>query len=87
MVTSRIPLGTFVASPNFLHPVSFARQLTALDDISNGRFVLGLGAGVGGAGFDARVLGGPELTHGMRAASSARTASYDPEKNSQTGSC
>jgi alkanesulfonate monooxygenase SsuD/methylene tetrahydromethanopterin reductase-like flavin-dependent oxidoreductase (luciferase family) len=62
MVTSRIPLGTFVASPNFRHPVSFARQLTALDDISNGRFVLGLGAGVGGAGFDARVLGGPDLT-------------------------
>jgi alkanesulfonate monooxygenase SsuD/methylene tetrahydromethanopterin reductase-like flavin-dependent oxidoreductase (luciferase family) len=59
-VTSRIALGTLVASPNFRHPVSFARQLTALDDISGGRFVLGLGAG--GSSFDAAVLGTPPLT-------------------------
>jgi alkanesulfonate monooxygenase SsuD/methylene tetrahydromethanopterin reductase-like flavin-dependent oxidoreductase (luciferase family) len=62
MVTSRIALGTLVASPNFRHPVSFARQLTALDDISGGRFVLGVGAGAGGASFDNKVLGQPELT-------------------------
>ena len=66
MVTSRIALGTFVASPNFRHPVSFARQLTALDDISNGRMLLGLGAGAGGASFDARVLGEPDLTPRQR---------------------
>ena len=65
-VTSRIPLGTLVASPNFRHPVSFARQLTALDDISNGRILLGLGAGAGGTSFDTRVLGEPELTAGER---------------------
>src|SRR5258708_4171040 len=58
MVTSRIWLGTLVASPNFRHPVSFARQLTALDDISGGRLLLGLGAGAGGDRFDARGLGG-----------------------------
>jgi alkanesulfonate monooxygenase SsuD/methylene tetrahydromethanopterin reductase-like flavin-dependent oxidoreductase (luciferase family) len=62
MVTSRIRLGTLVASPNFRHPVSFARQLTALDDISGGRFVLGLGAGAGGSSFDTMVLGEPPLT-------------------------
>ena len=62
MVTSRIKLGTLVASPNFRHPVSFARQLTALDDITDGRFLLGLGAGAGGASFDAAVLGKPPLT-------------------------
>ena len=62
MVTSRIALGTLVASPNFRHPVSFARQLTALDDISDGRFVFGVGAGAGGASFDNKVLGQPELT-------------------------
>ncbi len=62
MVTSRIELGTLVASPNFRHPVSFARQLTALDDISGGRFVLGLGAGAGPPSFDAAVLGGPPIS-------------------------
>jgi alkanesulfonate monooxygenase SsuD/methylene tetrahydromethanopterin reductase-like flavin-dependent oxidoreductase (luciferase family) len=62
LATSRIRLGTLVASPNFRHPVSFARQLTALDDISGGRLLLGLGAGAGGDSFDARVLGEPALS-------------------------
>ena len=61
-VTSRIRLGTLVASPNFRHPVSFARQVTALDDISGGRILLGVGAGAAGTSFDATVLGQPELT-------------------------
>jgi alkanesulfonate monooxygenase SsuD/methylene tetrahydromethanopterin reductase-like flavin-dependent oxidoreductase (luciferase family) len=67
LVTSRIALGTMVASPNFRHPVSFARQLTALDDISGGRFVLGVGAGAGGESFDTKVLGEPALTPRERA--------------------
>ncbi|MGD0447980.1 MAG: LLM class flavin-dependent oxidoreductase [Candidatus Dormibacteria bacterium] len=50
-VTSRIRLGTLVASPNFRHPVPFARELMTLDHISAGRFTLGIGAG--GSGFDA----------------------------------
>ncbi len=66
-VTSRIRLGTLVASPNFRHPVSFARQLTALDDLSGGRLVLGLGAGAGGASYDAKVFGRPALTTRERA--------------------
>ena len=60
MVTRRIRLGTLVASPNFRHPVHFAREITALDDISQGRLLLGVGSG--GTGFDAAVLGEPELT-------------------------
>jgi alkanesulfonate monooxygenase SsuD/methylene tetrahydromethanopterin reductase-like flavin-dependent oxidoreductase (luciferase family) len=60
LVTSRIRLGTFVASPNFRHPVHFAREVTALDDISQGRLLLGVGAG--GTGFDSAVLGEPEMT-------------------------
>jgi alkanesulfonate monooxygenase SsuD/methylene tetrahydromethanopterin reductase-like flavin-dependent oxidoreductase (luciferase family) len=60
MATRRIRLGTFVASPNFRHPVHFAREVTALDDISQGRLVLGVGAG--GIGFDAAVLGAAPLT-------------------------
>ncbi|MCM0674106.1 LLM class flavin-dependent oxidoreductase [Micromonospora phytophila] len=58
-VTSRIRLGTLVASPNFRHPAAFARQVTALDDVSAGRVLLGLGAG--GIGFDSAVLGGQTL--------------------------
>jgi len=50
-VTSRIRLGTLVASPNFRHPVPFARELATLDHISGGRLTLGVGAG--GDGFDA----------------------------------
>ncbi|MFV2020025.1 LLM class flavin-dependent oxidoreductase [Micromonospora sp. LOL_023] len=64
-VTSRIPLGTLVASPNFRHPVHFAREITALDDISAGRVLLGVGAG--GLGFDATVLGADPLPPRARA--------------------
>jgi alkanesulfonate monooxygenase SsuD/methylene tetrahydromethanopterin reductase-like flavin-dependent oxidoreductase (luciferase family) len=64
MVTRRIRLGTYVATPNFRHPAHFAREVTALDDISEGRLLLGLGAG--GIGFDSAVLGEPELTPGRR---------------------
>ena len=65
-ITTRIRLGTLVASPNFRHPVSFMRQLTALDDVSNGRIVLGLGAGAGAASFDSHVLGAPALSPRQR---------------------
>ena len=56
-VTERIRLGTWVASPNFRHPVPFAKDVMGLDDVSGGRLVLGLGAG--GTGYDAEVLGPP----------------------------
>lgn len=55
MVTERMRLGTLVASANFRHPVPFARELLALDDISAGRFTFGVGAG--GEGWDAAMLG------------------------------
>lgn len=58
--TATIRLGTFVASPNFRHPVPFAKDLATLDDISGGRFLLGIGSG--GTGFDAFVLGQEQLT-------------------------
>lgn len=60
MVTSRIRLGTLVASPNFRHPVPFARSLLALDDISDGRLLVGLGAGTI-AGYDNVVTGGETI--------------------------
>ncbi|MBH5335885.1 LLM class flavin-dependent oxidoreductase [Streptomyces pactum] len=52
--TSRLRLGTLVTSPNFRHPVTLAKELISLDDISGGRFTLGIGAG--GSGFDASAL-------------------------------
>jgi alkanesulfonate monooxygenase SsuD/methylene tetrahydromethanopterin reductase-like flavin-dependent oxidoreductase (luciferase family) len=54
-VTSRVRLGTLVASPNFRHPVTLARDALALDDVSSGRFDLGVGPG--SAGPDATALG------------------------------
>lgn len=53
-VTSRIRLGTLVASPNFRHPVPFAKELMTLDHVSGGRIILGVGAG--GRGFDATTI-------------------------------
>jgi alkanesulfonate monooxygenase SsuD/methylene tetrahydromethanopterin reductase-like flavin-dependent oxidoreductase (luciferase family) len=64
MVTRRIRLGTLVASPNFRHPVHFARELITLDDISQGRVMIGVGAG--GVGFDSAVLGAPEVPPRVR---------------------
>jgi alkanesulfonate monooxygenase SsuD/methylene tetrahydromethanopterin reductase-like flavin-dependent oxidoreductase (luciferase family) len=52
--TSRIRLGTMVASPTFRHPVTFAKELMTLDDVSDGRVTAGLGAG--GDGFDSTAL-------------------------------
>lgn len=60
MVTSRIRLGTLVASPNFRHPVPFARSLLSLDDVSGGRLLVGVGAGAP-AGYDNAVTGGEGL--------------------------
>ncbi|MFF2896234.1 LLM class flavin-dependent oxidoreductase [Streptomyces sp. NPDC057966] len=52
--TDRIRLGTLVTSPNFRHPVTLAKDLITLDDVSDGRITLGIGAG--GDGFDATTL-------------------------------
>ena len=54
VATSRIRLGTLVASPTFRDPVTFAKELMTLDDISGGRVTAGIGAG--GDGFDATAL-------------------------------
>ncbi|MFF7453587.1 LLM class flavin-dependent oxidoreductase [Kitasatospora sp. NPDC008115] len=53
--TERIRLGTLVTSPNFRHPVTLAKDLLTIDDVSGGRLTVGIGAG--GTGFDATVTG------------------------------
>ncbi|MCI3240834.1 LLM class flavin-dependent oxidoreductase [Streptomyces spinosisporus] len=64
-VTERLRLGTLVTSPNFRHPVTLAKELISLDDISGGRITLGIGAG--GTGFDATALGQEPWTPRERA--------------------
>ena len=64
--TRRIRIGTLVTSPNFRHPVPLAREVITLDDVSGGRFELGIGAGSGGP--DAAVLGVPEWSPAERSA-------------------
>ncbi len=54
-VTERIRVGTLVASPNFRHPVTLAKDVLTLDHVSGGRLTLGIGAG--GTGYDATVFG------------------------------
>jgi probable F420-dependent oxidoreductase len=44
-VTSRIELGPLVACTNFHNPALLAKQAATIDEVSGGRFVLGLGAG------------------------------------------
>ncbi|MEW1901901.1 LLM class flavin-dependent oxidoreductase [Streptomyces sp. NPDC086147] len=64
-VTERLRLGTLVTSPNFRHPVTLAKDLITLDDVSDGRITLGIGAG--GNGFDATALGQEAWTPKERA--------------------
>jgi alkanesulfonate monooxygenase SsuD/methylene tetrahydromethanopterin reductase-like flavin-dependent oxidoreductase (luciferase family) len=59
LVTERIGLGTFVSSPNFRHPVVLHRDVQSLDDISGGRFLLGVGTG---GDLDSGILGGARLS-------------------------
>ncbi len=54
-VTERIRIGTLVSSPNFREPLTLAKDAIAIDHISDGRFILGVGAG--GVGYDATVYG------------------------------
>lgn len=65
VATSRLRIGTMVASPGNRHPVPFAKDLMTLDDISGGRVIAGIGAGAGG--FDDEVLGQPALSARDRA--------------------
>lgn len=53
--TSRLRLGTLVASPTIRHPVLLAKQAMTIDNASDGRMELGIGAA--GVLLDYQVLG------------------------------
>ncbi len=63
--TTCLRLGPLVATPNFRHPVPFAKELLTLDDVSGGRVTLGVGAG--SDGWDATMLGHPAWSPQERA--------------------
>ena len=63
-LTERIRVGTMVANPNIRHPVTLAKDAMTIDHISNGRLILGVGAG--GLGFDAEAFGQTPLSPGQR---------------------
>lgn len=65
-ITRTIGLGMLVATPNFRHPVAFAKELVTVDDVAQGRLICGLGSGA--PGYDASILGQPELSRRDRAA-------------------
>ena len=54
VATERIRLGTLVTSPNFRHPLTLAKEIITLDDISGGRLTLGIGQG--STGWDATMM-------------------------------
>ena len=45
MVTEKIPIGLGITSPYMRHPTIQASECNAVDELSGGRFVMGLGAG------------------------------------------
>lgn len=60
-VTRRIDLGTLVGSAGFRSPLPLARTAATVQEVSGGRFVLGLGAGTAG---DVAAATGEQLTAG-----------------------
>jgi len=46
-VTQRIQLGTCIVNPYTMHPAEMAMHVVALDELSGGRALLGIGAGAG----------------------------------------
>jgi len=45
LATRRIPIGLGITSPYMRHPTTQAAEMVALDELSGGRFIMGLGAG------------------------------------------
>src|SRR5256714_9646470 len=62
--TTVLRVGSYVLCNEYRHPVLLAREAATLDLLSEGRFELGLGAGVGAAEF--QQLGIPFANAGTR---------------------
>ncbi|MEU4722229.1 LLM class flavin-dependent oxidoreductase [Nonomuraea dietziae] len=76
-------MGTMVTAPNFRHPVTSAKAALSLDALSEGRFVLGIGAG--GPGADSDAFGGAPLSRAERTARFAEWVELTDLLLTQTG--
>ena len=82
-VTSRVQLGSLVASLGFHEPAMLAKMAATVDAISNGRFILGVGAGWNqreynafGIPFDRRVDRFQEAFHLVRRLLAGETVTH-----------
>ena len=66
-ITHKVELGTLVTPPFFRNPAVLAKQVATLDQISNGRALVGLGAGWFQPEFEATGSAFPPLGERMRA--------------------
>jgi F420-dependent oxidoreductase-like protein len=66
-ITERVELGTLVTPPFFRNPAVLAKQVATLDHISQGRVIVGLGAGWFGAEFEGTGSPFPALPERMQA--------------------
>ena len=66
-LTEKVELGTLVTPPFFRNPAVLAKQVTTLDHISDGRAIVGLGAGWFEAEFTGTGCDFPPLRERMRA--------------------
>jgi F420-dependent oxidoreductase-like protein len=66
-ITERVELGTLVTPPFFRNPAILAKQVATVDQISNGRVIVGLGAGWFGAEFEGYGCEFPSLGERMEA--------------------
>ena len=66
-LTERVGLGTLVTPPFFRNPAVFAKQVATIDHVSNGRTIVGLGAGWFQPEFEQTGCAFPPLRDRMRA--------------------
>nr|AXL06147.1 LLM class F420-dependent oxidoreductase [uncultured bacterium] len=80
--TARVRLKTFVLNAGFYNPVLLAREVTGTDQLTDGRFELGLGAGYVRAEFDAAGIPFPtarqRLAHLERTIEQLKKSYADP---------
>src|SRR5438128_11461874 len=66
-ITERVELGTLVTPPFFRNPAILAKQIATIDQVSNGRTIVGLGCGWFATEFEAYGCAFPPVGARLRA--------------------